>query len=421
MNYLQDMFLNARVIDVETTQLEISSHGGFTASPHCETNRIVSLGAAHDIYGDLETIKTYREENITKYIAALMETLVSTPTMIVGHNLKFDLAYILKAHMRQHHLQLQELKSSLANLWIWDTMVFQYLATNQQDKFPSLEHTAEYWSIPFSKDETVTEAFKMGMGADSIDPMLLDRYLCEDVETTKKVFKRQEEYVFYCYKSDPRVMDYVLSLMQSQLSTLMMEIHGLTIDFPKFETQRDVVNRTLRTVNHDLMLQAGIHRHMVTFNPGSPQQVSRLLYGGTYKEVRDEPVLKDGKPVVYKSGKRAGEIKTKKVTHTLKDTNGMFDIKWMESNGIPKDTSESTLSILKDETTHAWKKEILELLLLWRKLNKDLTTSYGAIEQHYNPSTSAIHSNISHVATKTKRLAASRPNIMNISNKEMDT
>ena len=169
--------------------------------------------------------------------------------------------------------------------------------------------------------------------------------------------------------------------------------------------------------------------------PTSSQQVSVILYGGDVKcEVREFVKDEDGNQAYYKTGQKKGEPKTRKGTeiHTVSRNNHVK--RALTANPLHTyalDTSEKTLKgLLSDIQTSSTTLNALDvesfirLLLEFRSLHKELTTSYEGLEKHFRLDSSAdsayIHPSYNHAITRTKRLSSSRPNMQNVSNKEVN-
>ncbi len=168
-------------------------------------------------------------------------------------------------------------------------------------------------------------------------------------------------------------------------------------------------------------IQSHTKSNVILFNPDSPKQIKTILFGGTFKEKVDMPVLDDtGIPIQYKTGKRRGMIKTKQtdVEYTVPAwTHGILFV-------YSDDTSEDNLEkITTDPGVKPDCKVFITKLLAYRGVVKQLNTYYEgygkfAIKKNPDYSISFIHSSYNHCVTRTGRLSSSKPNLQNINGKE---
>lgn len=154
---------------------------------------------------------------------------------------------------------------------------------------------------------------------------------------------------------------------------------------------------------------------MTELNLSSANQLSILLFGGTIKVEIAEPVLNElGQPVVFKSGQKRGQVKTKNMVKELY-IKGMAlrPLKEWETKkeGIYS-TNESVLKVIAQrEDTDAGK--LASIMLKIREKEKLLSTYYIGFEELLHTD-SCIHGSINHVSTDTGRTSSSKPNLQNI-------
>ena len=148
-------------------------------------------------------------------------------------------------------------------------------------------------------------------------------------------------------------------------------------------------------------------------NIGSDDHISAVLYGGIIEEVVKVP---DG---VFKTGKRAGEIKFKntivehvfeRLIEPLKKTETKKNLKG------DKETWAVNVDVLKKLKANKKGKEIVNLILQYRKLDK-LKTTYlrGWVKtmEENDWQDSMIHGNLNQCVAVTGRLSSSKPNLQN--------
>lgn len=413
------------VIDIETTMkgpLEMR------ASPYVHENRIVAIGYKllknwDDIGAMTQLVYIHKHGEVSGYPSADPFTVVNdllTADLWVGHNLGgFDLPWL---RIWMDGLSFGSLQKKLGiDIKIWDTQIVEYLLSGQLHRMPSLnEVSAKYGGT--LKETAIADAWNEGIDTEDIKVEDLLQYLIEDVNNTTKVFQAQIREV-----AKNNMFRFIETQMMGRLATAEMEWNGLAFDHAKATEHSNTLKATQETLLHDLMatangyIQSHTKSNVILFNPDSPKQIKTILFGGTFKEKVDMPVLDDtGIPIQYKTGKRRGMIKTKQtdVEYTVPAwTHGMLNV-------YSDDTSEDNLEkITTDPGVKPDCKVFITKLLAYRGVVKQLNTYYEgygkfAIKKNPDDSISFIHSSYNHCVTRTGRLSSSKPNLQNINGKE---
>ena len=414
---LKDIMKQVCVIDTETT-INASNPHHFGATPFDPANSVVMVG--WNYFNDLKTegIKVLTKEGhqsihfVDSRIEAIKTNFTHYARLLVGHNIPFDLHHLLaSATSEQFH-------KIIAETYIWDTMIAEYYLSRQECKSISLENLAARYGIPFTKDETVSEAFKLGIGADKLDPDVLKNYLIGDVDTTTQIFIAQQKKVLEI--GGPEYVEYLIDLMGARLTTMLMERNGCHIN-----------EETFRDDKYALALDAAIKIKKLekamtdvfgpnfdgTISISSPKQVHAFLFGGDYKTIK---TVDTGE--VYKTGLKKGQIKYK----TERGVNNLGPAirpdaeckKLMELNSVD---SKVLLDVLDQCKMSSEIREFIEDLLKVRTITKDLST-YETYSKQFYPSDTrgmvVLHPNFNHALTHTKRPSCNQPNLQNVSNKD---
>lgn len=150
------------------------------------------------------------------------------------------------------------------------------------------------------------------------------------------------------------------------------------------------------------------------FNPSSPTHLSILLFGGEIKEDAVEPVLVEGQPAIFQSGKNKGQLKTKKIQR-LKSIKGL-EVKpfydWETKRKGIFSTDEKVLNKILIYSENKIAHEVCKSLLKIRELEKQIGTYYTGVEDLLYPD-ATIHPQFTHVSTDTGRLSCKNPNVQN--------
>lgn len=153
---------------------------------------------------------------------------------------------------------------------------------------------------------------------------------------------------------------------------------------------------------------------MVEYNIESTHDLSKLLFGGIIKEGVIEPKLDvNGSPLLYKTGPKRGQIKTRKVRKERKINGlGLKPLaQWKTKREGIYSTDDDVLTLLaKKIGTDAG--TIASLMLSIRDYKKQLSTYFNSIEDLIYPD-SCIHPSFIHVQNETSRLACRNPNVQN--------
>jgi len=370
---------------------------------------------------------------------------LSDISVIVGHNVKFDLLWYWD------HPEVKEFFKRGGK--VWDTMYAEYLLSAQffggHTTGLTLKETAQRRKCDYAKLDIVAALWKDGVRTEDIDPDVLLEYQKYDVLTTEEVFLKQVKQA-----RDQGQVVTIQQRMDGLLATTEMEFNGMKVDQEVAQEQRRELEESIK--GQEEILEQYIPELPIgcIFNWASWRNVSALIFGGDlkytgttysldaeghkqyYKKTIKEVVRdKNGDPVVYKSGKRKGEIKTKNIT--IPDTErgpktkqapfyytlpGMAEPKdkWKSSVDGYWSTAEDVLT----EIAETQGVKLVENLLYLKGMLKDLGTYYKRFSKgkwtgmltNIQPD-GCVHGQLNHSITVTSRLSSSKPNLQNIPKK----
>ena len=397
------MFEQAIILDLETTINAPTPH--FGATPTWPDNFAVAYG--YQLAGEDDVFLEDSAEG-------LLELFDEHPkAALVGHNLSFDLMYLLKSKDKNSFSANDIVVSKPRPLW--DTMKYHHIMIGRGQVNPSLEKVAKFWGIPFKKDDEIKERFKLGIGADQIDQELLYEYLEGDVRVTEQIFARQ---LNHAWDKGDTYLKYALELMTGLKATSEMSIKGLAFDTASAEAERNDLESNLESCEAQV-IKTWEGGWPCAFNPNSPSQIETVLWGGEAKVVYDQEVLDEsGAVVLYKSGAKAGEVKTKKATRLVTvpalvtpKSQKLFDKRgWETKSGAQ--TLQRVVQYDEGKTSADFAAAILEL----RNKTKTITTYFKPYVKF--AVNGAIHPQYNHCVTQTGRLSSSKPNMQNVTSKD---
>jgi DNA polymerase-1 len=283
---------------------------------------------------------------ISKVIEILKCIIEDEKISKIGQNIKYD-ALVLN----RHGLDLKGVH--------FDTMIASYLIN------PDLrQHNLDYLAQHYLNHKMISYHDVVGKGAAEINFSGVDidramEYSCEDADITlrlmsildKKLKEDMDEDLFY-------------NLEMRLLPVLKdMELAGIRIDAPFFETMSRSFAREIKEIQGKIYAEAGME-----FNINSPQQLGLVLFE------------KLGLPVQKKT------LKTKSLSTDVKVLTRLASADFV----IPR------------------------LILQYRTLSKLKSTYLDALVKMVNPDTGRIHTSFNQTVAATGRLSSSNPNLQNI-------
>lgn len=401
--------------------------------------------------------------------------------LLCGFNLKFDVLHALQDPV---NLDLW-MEYVAGGGMIWDCQLAEFLlcGMGQADQMLSLDEVAPRYGGNIKIDE-VKALWQAGVDTPDIEPELLSRYLCGgvdefgkwqqgDVENTETVALAQ----IGIARERGQLASIMLN-MGSLLCSIEMERNGMFIDKPLGLTLAAELEAKIKELRATLasFLPADLPW---AFNWGSAKQRSAVLFGGTVywdgheydcdgggtiysheyealpeavrprlvysqmdivccttldgRELSVERAQAENVPVVrYSSGKREGEVKTRKVKVDNPDKPKGRDVKVpYEFQGFtePKPAWESTA----DPGVYSTNADIIEelgvrdipflqALAALTSATKDLGTYFITVGEDGTEkgmlslvdSLGIIHHSINHTSAVTGRFTASSPNLQNL-------
>lgn len=262
-------------IDLETQN---HPYYGSVASPYCPDNYVVEAGWRIDrvvdgstVVGDVQSV---RYSNRSNFLAArLWLDIPDDCWLIVAHNAAYEISWFLQHNREKFEAFLKR------GGRVYCTMHGEYLVTDQQSQYPSLDETAPKYGGTHKVDG-VKILWESGVLTSEIDPILLHEYLCGpngDVVNTALCFYGQVQEF-----GDRMTM--VWERMDGMLAFAYMEWFGLWVDKPTAEANQAKQEAEI------LELKATLEQYLpedlpeaLVFNWGSLHHMSALMYGGAIK------------------------------------------------------------------------------------------------------------------------------------------
>jgi DNA polymerase I-like protein with 3'-5' exonuclease and polymerase domains len=252
-------------IDVETSYQKTEA-GGFDPSPFNPNNILVSVGIDSK-YGD-EYYFLNHSERVSRGGAARIQEVLDETTLLIGHNIKFDLSWLLEAGFKY-----------TGN--VYDTMIGEYVLNRGVRKSLTLLMCCQRRKLD-AKDDAVKEYMDRGVSFENIPADIVLEYGKIDVAITRQLFDSQ--------MADLRTDKHkgllkTIKVMNEFLIVLTdMERNGINVNLDdlkqvekEYRAEFAYLKQKIDKIVYDKMGDTKI-------NLGSPEQLSWLIYSKKPKD-----------------------------------------------------------------------------------------------------------------------------------------
>lgn len=302
-------------IDYETQN--VPYYGG-VATPYCPENYIVESGWRIDrtnpdgtvVVGEVGSVRYESREEFLAAPASQWLPIQPDTWLIVAHNLAYECSWWLSFAREEFEAFLKR------GGRVFDTMQGEYIASDFQNLYPSLDETAPKYGGSHKVDG-VKLLWQQGVLTKDIDPVLLHEYLTGpqgDIVNTGLCFYGQCQ-VF----AERNQMAMVWERMDAVLSLAYCEFNGVYVDMPTARANQKEQEDAIAVLKQALQEFLPELPEGFEFNWNSGYHMSALVYGGMVKykcKVPYDPpkyVKKEVQDGVYKSGRNKGLPKMVKV------------------------------------------------------------------------------------------------------------
>ena len=251
-------------VDVETSWQK-TENGGYDPSPFHPDNILVSVGINDEYYF------TNHSERIDDGCYHKIQSILDKSTLLIGHNIKFDLMWLLEAGFKY-------------NGRVYDTMLGEYILNRGVRKSLTLEMCCRRRKIG-SKDNRIKEFTDRGISFENIPADIVEEYGRIDVEITKRLFNSQMQ-DFRLPKNKDLLM--TAKMMNEFLVVLSdMEINGININLDELNKVEKEYRAEFAYLKQKI--DKIVYKQMgdTKINLSSPEQLSWLIYSIKPKDKKE--------------------------------------------------------------------------------------------------------------------------------------
>ena len=249
------------VLDVENTVTK--RDGKLHLDPFEIDNKLVMVGIL-DEFGNEELIRfdDYVFGRGDVYLKTKIQDILDKTTLLIGHNIKFDLMWLLEAGFKY-------------NGRVYDTMLGEYILNRGVRKSLTLEMCCRRRKIG-SKDSSIKEYMDRGISFENIPADVVEEYGKIDVQITRSLFDSQMADLRL--EKNKNLLMTVKMMNEFLVVLATMERNGINID----TTELNKVEKEFRAEFAYLKQKIDkiVYRQMgdTKINLSSPEQLSWLIY-----------------------------------------------------------------------------------------------------------------------------------------------
>lgn len=275
------------IIDIET---ENNEYYGSKASPYCPDNYVVESAWRIDTTQADGTITVGATQSVRYNSRAdFMEdnsrgegcrwfNIPDDCWLIVAHNAAYEISWFLSFQRQQFEAFLKR------GGRVFCTMHGEYIATDFQCMYPSLDETAPKYGGTHKVDG-VKILWEQGVLTSQIDPMLLHDYLVNgDIPNTALCFYGQ-----CAIFTERNQMQMVYERMDAVLAWAYCEFFGLYVNRTVADANQREQEQRIAELKAELEKQLPELPPEFQFNWGSNFHMSALMYGGPIKYQKKVP------------------------------------------------------------------------------------------------------------------------------------
>ena len=251
-------------IDVETSYQK-TEQGGMDPLPFNPKNILVSVGINDEYYF------TNHSERIDEGCYYKIQAILDQTTLLIGHNIKFDLTWLLEAGFKYEGR-------------VYDTMIGEYVLNRGIRKSLTLEMCCKRRRIG-SKDQAIKEFMDRGVSFENIPKDIVEEYGRIDVEITRKLFDSQMDDLRL--EKNRGLLRTVMMMNEFLLVLTNMERNGIHVNLTTLESVEKQYRAEFSYLRQkiDKIVYEKMGDTKITLS--SPEQLSWLIYSKKPKDKKE--------------------------------------------------------------------------------------------------------------------------------------
>ena len=247
------------VVDVETT-FQKNKNNGFDPSPFHANNKLVSVGLDSK-YG-LEYYFTHHSEKVSRGGVARIQEVLDETTLLIGHNLKFDLMWLLESGFKYTGK-------------VYDTMIGEYILNRGIRKSLTLQMCCQRRKIGM-KDDRIKDFMDRGVSFDNIPADLVEEYGRNDVAITRRLFDSQMADFRLpankdLIKTAKTMGEFLVVLSDMERNGIYVDLNVLEKVNAEYKAEKEYLSQKINKIVYNKMGDTEI-------TLSSPEQLSWLIY-----------------------------------------------------------------------------------------------------------------------------------------------
>lgn len=387
---------NYLVFDIENnnTNLYKRNAGNF------RYDEIVAIGLKDS--NKLKAIYTYKQTGFNY-------NFISKYSILIAHNAKHDLLFLWKDEKLQDWFK----KGGV----IHDTQLAEYYLTSFESKYAALREIGVNKYKCSIREKLMESYWDKGLQTSDIpkDLVLID--VQGDVCDTEQIYlEQQKQIISYGLENVLKIQ------MDALLATTEMEYNGFSIDVQRLKQNKLNLEIEIKAKTERYEILISQHIDINYYKEKPKLGLHTLFFGGIIpRKVKIPAKDNQGLPLFIKSGQNKGKLKyiNHEYTETCLGLGLNVKTNWKTEKGNIS-LNEAVIAEIRDETSQLETKEICQLLLDIRGLEKSLSTYFISIEELIWPD-NTIHGKFNHCATETGRSSSNHPNMQNIPGSKKST
>lgn len=290
------------VIDLETSFTKDEDSGRIDPLPFNPKNILVSCGI-HSKYGE-EYYFLNHSEHVSKGAVGRIQEVLEETTLLVGHNIKFDLTWLLESGFKYDGR-------------IYDTMIGEYVLLRGIKNTLSLDGICKKRKIGM-KDDKIKEFLDRGVSFQNIPIDIVEEYGKQDVRITRSLFDAQMADLKMqknagLLKTIKMMNEFTVVLTDMERNGIHVDLNALADVEKQYRAEYAYLRGEIEKTIYNKMGDTKI-------NPNSTEQLSWLIYSRKVKDKeRWKSLFNIGVDKITKKQKRRPKMSNSQIAKLISE------------------------------------------------------------------------------------------------------